>query len=444
MDRRTFVKKAATSASVAGLGITTGCANAAVATMASESANDKLRVAVMGLNGRGQGLISSFGKVENTEITHICDVDSRTFAKAAEGLSKVQDTPAKTEKDFRKILEDPEVDAMVFAIPDFWQTSATLMSLEAGKHVYLEKPGSHNPEEGKLLIEAEKKYGKVLTLGTQQRSDPRSIEAIKMIRDGLIGEVYTAKAFYSNTRGSIGVGKKTAVPAELDFELWQGPAPRQDYQDNLVHYNWHWFRNYGTGESCNNATHEVDVCRWALGVDFPTRVVSAGGRNHFDDEWEFYDNQIMSFEFEGGQSISWEGRSCNGFQFFGRGRGSTIHGTKGTLLIDRDGYIFYDLDNKEIARNMKGEQSDQLDTIGAGSLTDFHAINFADAIREGASLNQTMESGQKSVLLCHLGNIAQTCGEALHCDPTTGEIMKNEEAQSMWGRTYEPGWEPKV
>ncbi len=439
MNRRKFVK----AASVAGVGI--GVSKPSSISFPNRaSANDKLRFAVVGVNGRGRGLIQSFSQVENSEIAYVCDVDSRTFAKAMESLKEHQNTPAKAVGDFREVLDDDSVDAMVFAIPDHWQTKAALMAMDAGKHVYVEKPGSHNPAEGKLLLAGEKYYKKVLTLGTQQRSSPRTKEAVRKIREGLIGEVYTAKAFYTNTRGPIGYGKKVDVPKELDFEMWQGPAPRESYQDNLVHYNWHWFKNYGTGEACNNATHEVDICRWALGVEYPSRVVSAGGRNHYSDEWEFFDNQIMSFEFPDGKSITWEGRSCNGFQFYGRGRGTTVHGTNGTLIVDRDGYVFYDLENNEISRNVKGEQTDQLNTVGAGDLTDYHARNFADAIRKSTPLNQTIESGQKSVLLCHLGNIAQMTGDALHIDSATGMIKNNRVAQSWWGRDYEPGWEPKV
>ena len=281
-------------------------------------------------------------------------------------------------------------------------------------------------------------------MGTQQRSDHRSIEVIQMIKEGIIGEPYYGKAWYANTRGSIGKGKVAEIPSWLDYDLWQGPAPRVDYTDNIIHYNWHWFWNWGTGEACNNGTHEVDVCRWALGVDYPTRVTSSGGRFHYDDDWEFYDTQVMSFDFEGGKNITWEGRSCNGLKFYDRGRGATIHGTEGTVLLDRDGYIVYDHDSNEVKRNMKGEQSDQLNTVGGGDMTDVHIQNFNNAIRDGESLNTPIDEGHKSVLLCHLGNIAQYSGKTLECDPSNGHIKDEAIMKKMCGRKYEAGWELKA
>ncbi len=437
-NRREFMKTTA----AAGLGL--GLSGNLSAIRGLNSPNEKIIVAVMGVNSRGGALANTFASLPGSEVAVICDVDENAIAKCAKRVSERQDRTPEGEKDIRKVLERTDIDALVVAAPDHWHAPAALMAMQAGKHVYLEKPCSHNPREGEILIEAQKKYGKVVQMGTQQRSSQRSIELVQAIRDGIIGDPYFAKAFYSNTRGSIGRGKPAEIPSWLDYELWQGPAPRVDYQDNLIHYNWHWFWNWGTGEACNNGTHEVDVCRWALGVDYPSRVVSSGGRFHFDDDWEFFDTQIMSFEFEGGKSITWEGRSCNGHKFFGRGRGSTIHGTNGTALIDRDGYIIYDHQGKEIKRNKKSEATDQLNTVGAGGLTDFHIDNFINGVREGTALNTPIDEGHKSTLLCHLGNIAQYTGKALECDPSNGHIKNEKIMSKMWGRKYEPGWEMKA
>ena len=173
-----------------------------------------------------------------------------------------------------------------------------ILGLQAGKHVYVEKPCSHNPAEGALLVRAQQKYSKLVQMGTQQRSSPHTIEIVEKIHNGLIGRAYFAKAWYTNTRKSIGVGKDAPVPAKLDWDLWQGPAPRQPYKDNVQPYNWHWFRIWGTGETLNNGTHEVDVCRWALDVDYPNRITASGGRYAFKDDWQFYDTLITSFEYE--------------------------------------------------------------------------------------------------------------------------------------------------
>ena len=437
-DRRQFIKQTA----LAGLGLS--MAGKLPVIRGKNAPSDKVVVAVMGVNSRGGALANTFANLEGSEVAFVCDVDERAIAKCIKSVSERQDREPRGVKDFREVLEGGEIDALVIAGPDHWHAPATLMALQAGKHVYVEKPCGHNPREGELLIEAQEKYGKVVQMGTQQRSAPRSIEIVEAIRDGIIGEARYAKAWYANTRGGIGRGKPAEIPSWLDYELWQGPAPRVPYQDNVVHYNWHWFWNWGTGEACNNGTHEVDVCRWALGVDYPIRVTSSGGRYHYDDDWEFYDTQVMSFEFEGGKSITWEGRSCNGLKFYDRGRGSTIHGTEGTVLVDRDGYIVFDHDGNEIKRSSRGDNTDGLNTVGAGGLTDLHIANFNDAIRSGTPLNTPIDEGHKSVLLCHLGNIAQHTGMTLDCNPTNGHVYNAKVMRKMWGRTYEPGWEMNV
>jgi predicted dehydrogenase len=348
------------------------------------------------------------------------------------------------EKDLRRLLEDKDIDGVIIATPNHWHALATIWALQAGKHVYVEKPCGHNPREGELLVEAQRRYGRVVQMGTQQRSAPESIDIVRQIRNGIIGRPYFARAWYANTRGSIGRGSPAPVPDWLDYELWQGPAPRTPFHDNVVHYNWHWFRRWGTGEICNNGTHEIDVCRWALGVGYPSKVTSAGGRYHFDDDWEFPDTQVATFEFENGATISWEGMSCNGRPTENRGRGAAIHGTQGTAVIDRSGYVVYDLENHEVVRRIRGETADPLDIRGEGVLTDLHIANFLDAIRGSATPAAPIDEGHKSQLLCHLGNIAQRTGHALHCDPQTGRIVDDAEAAALWAREYEPGWEAKV
>ena len=212
-------------------------------------------------------------------------------------------------KIFAEFSREKDVDAITIATPDHWHTPMAIAGLQAGKHVYVEKPCSHNPAEGEMLVQAQRKYQKLVQMGTQQRSSPHTIEIIEKIHAGAIGRPYFAKAWYVNNRKSIGIGKEVPVPPQLDWDLWQGPAPRRPYRDNVHPYNWHWFKIYGTGETLNNGTHEVDVCRWALGVDYPKRVTSSGGRYQFKDDWQFYDTLVTSFEYEdqddflGGQEL---------------------------------------------------------------------------------------------------------------------------------------------
>ena len=320
----------------------------------------------------------------------------------------------------------------------------TLMGVQAGKHVYVEKPCSHNPQEGEILVEAREKYGKVIQMGNQQRSAPLSMQAIKDIRNGIIGEVYYGKAWYANNRKSIGTGIKTEVPDWLDWDLWQGPAPRVNYKDNWVHYNWHWFWNWGTGEINNNGTHEIDICRWALDVSYPKSVISSGGRFHFKDDWQFYDTQVVNYEFEGNKMITWEGRSCNGLAHYERGRGATLHGTNGTILIDRNKYIVYDKDNNILKEVEEEGRSATTDTVGAGYLDKLHMKNFIGAIKDGEEQNSPIHEGHITNLLCHLGNYSQKLGRKMMLDTSNGHILNDKEAMQYWSREYEPGWEMKI
>lgn len=407
-------------------------------------ANERVNLGVAGLNSRGQAHIVAAAAVKNTAIAAFCDVDSRVFEKCQEILSKQGGASARTFVDVRKMLESKDIDAISIAAPDHWHAPMAIMAMQAGKHVYLEKPCSHNPQEGEWLIEAQRRTGKVLLVGNQQRSAPTSMEAVQDINEGIIGQAYYAKAWYSNTRGSIGKGSKTPVPAWLDWELWQGPAPRREYKDNWVHYHWHWFWHWGTGEISNNGLHEMDICRWALGAGFPVKTTSAGGRYHFQDDWEFYDTQNACFEFEGGKMINWEGRSCNGFHQHGRDRGAAIHGTEGSILLDRNSYAAYDKAGKLIKQVNERSYSATTDTVGIGGLDVYHFENFINGIRLEEKPHSPIEEAHKSTLLCHLGNIAQKLGRSLHTDPKNGRILNDDEAMSMWRREYEAGWEPKV
>jgi len=315
--------------------------------------------------------------------------------------------------------------------------------LQAGKHVYVEKPCSHNPAEGEMLVRAQQKHGKLVQMGTQQRSSPHTIEIIQKIRNGIIGRPYFAKAWYINVRKSMGTGKEAPVPAQLDWELWKGPAPRRPYKDNVHPYNWHWLRIYGTGEALNNGTHEVDVCRWALGVDYPKRIAASGGRYHFKDDWQFYDTLVTSFEYEDA-IINWEGKSCQGMKYYDRDRGSTIMGTTGTVLVDRDGYEVYDLAGKKTNEFKAGSKTSSADLLGRDTMTDAHFANFIGGIRKGEKLNAPIADGNISVTMLQLSNVAWEVNRELSVDTTNARIQNDAEAMKLWGREYEKGWEPGI
>jgi predicted dehydrogenase len=354
----------------------------------------------------------------------------------------MREAPA-TERDFRNILALKEVDAITIATPDHWHAPMAIAGVQAGKFVYVEKPCSHNPAEGVMLIEAQKKTGKLVQMGSQQRSSPHTIEIVDKIHNGEIGRAYFAKAWYSNVRKSIGVGKETPVPATLDWDLFQGPAPRQAYKDNVQPYNWHWFKTWGTGESLNNGTHEVDVCRWALGVDYPKSVSSIAGRYQFKDDWQFYDTMTTSFAYDDAM-IAWEGKCCNGMKYYGRDRGAAIMGTTGTVVVDRDGYEIYDLKGKMTSEFKVGNKTESTDLMGRDSMTDAHFANFIAGIQKGEKLRQPIAQGNVAVTMLQLSNIAWETNRELHLDPSNGKILHDSEAMKYWDREYEKGWAPHV
>jgi predicted dehydrogenase len=408
--------------------------------------NDRLNFAVIGLNGRAYAHLSSLtANQAAANITHVCDVESNILAKFAAAARQVGFEPA-TEKDFRKVLQSKDVDAITIATPDHWHTPMAILGLQAGKHVYVEKPCSHNPGEGALLVQAQQKYGKLVQMGTQQRSSPHTIEIVNKIHSGLIGQAYFAKCWYDNTRKSIGRGKEVPVPPTLDWDLWQGPAPRQPYRDNVQPYNWHWFRIWGTGECLNNGTHEVDVCRWALGVDYPNRITASGGRYAFHDDWQFYDTIVTSYEYDD-KLISWTSASCNGMHTYNRGRGSVIEGTTGSVLVDRDGYEVYDLHGKKTDefKVAADKHTSSSDLIGADSMTDAHFANFIAGIRQGEKLNAPVSVGNVAVTMLQLSNIAWFVNRELSLDAADGAKIKSDpEAMKYWNREYQPGWAPKI
>ena len=438
MKRREFIRD--TSLTAAGITILN------FPVFGKNAPSNKVVVAVMGVNGRGTFHAESFSKLPNVEVAYICDVEENAIAKCMKSFATADKKPAVI-KDIRELVTKKDFDALSIAAPDHWHTPATLLGLAHGKHVYVEKPCGQNPYEGELLVQAMNKYPDlIIQMGNQRRSFPTLIEAAQQVKEGIIGNAYYGKAWYDNNRKSIGVGKKIAPPSTLDFNLWQGPAPRRDYQDNLVHYNWHWFWHWGTSETCNNATHEIDCCRWFLDVDYPSKVVSSGGRYAYKDDWQTPDTQTISFEFGNNKSISWEGRSCNNYPTEASSRGFIIFGDKGTLVnLGNDDYKIFDNDKKLIKEVKATEAGNGANTISAtGSLDDFHFTSFTEAVRGNRKIISTIVEGHKSVLLCHLANIAQRTGRTLHCNPANGHILNDADAMKLWKREYEKGWEPKM
>jgi predicted dehydrogenase len=440
-SRRDFIKQVTAT----GIGMTLGGLTLSAKSYANiVGANERINLAIMGTNGRGAGMAGNFQSFDNVNVLFVCDVEEKALAKGVDAVKKAGGNP-KTEKDIRKVLENKDVDAIYYATPDHWHAPAAIMACQAGKHVYGEKPCSHTPREGELMIEAARKYKRVVQIGAQRRSWPGVIEAIKELQNGIIGKVYFARGWYTNRRASIGFGKPVAVPSTLDYELWQGPAPRRVFRDNLVHYNWHWFWHWGTGEALNNGTHEIDVIRWGLGVDFPTQVSSEGSRFVFKDDWECPDTQIINLQFENDCLVTWEGRSCNSRHSEGADRGVIFYGETGSLETGHNGYRVFDLQNKLVKELESKDVIDGTNLLSpAANLDKVHIADFLDAIKNNRPPNADVAELHKSTTLVQLGNIAWRTGQRLTIDPSNGHILNSQEGQALWSRTYEPGWEPVV
>jgi len=428
VSRRRFVGTAGvTSAIAAGL---------AAGPSVSASADDDMKEVVVGVMGlsRGMSLANTFASTPGVKVKYLCEADSNRLASAASSFEGKHKYAAQKTPDYRRILDDPEVDALVCAAPNHWHAPAGIESCTAGKHCYVEKPCSHNPWEGETLIAAARKYNRCVQMGSQRRSSDAIQTAIKMAHEGRVGRVYYCRSWYASLRGPIGTGVPAEVPPHIDYELWQGPAPRQPYTSNRLPYNWHWFWHYGNGELGNNGVHSLDLCRWALNADYPTRVTSSGGRYRFDDDQETADTHVVSFHFGDDKQCIWEGLSCNRRGVDGESFGTTLHGEDGTIKLTSWGYRVFDQRGKEV-ESVDGKRSDGP-----------HVQNFVDAIRanDPTILNAEIEEGHKSTLLCHLGNIAHRTADTLQCDPANGHILDNPEAAALWKRSYEPGWEPTI
>ena len=410
--------------------------SAASYTRAADKPNEKVRVAIMGQRTRGKQLAPAFVAAPGVEITHLIDPDPSMVKGTLDVLKNVESQP-KIETDIRKVLEDKSVTAVVVAAPDHWHALATIWAAERGKHVYCEKPISHNLAEGRRMVEAARKYKVVIQAGTQRRSQPSVIAAREYVQSGKLGKVSFARAWIAGNRPNIGFAKPEPAPKGVDYDLWLGPASGE-FTKNRFHYQWHWFWDLGTGELGNNGIHGLDVARNGLGVDTPVKVSCAGGKYYYDDEQQTPDTQIATFDFPTGpggatgSTIVWEHRvwEKKGQGPEGQSYGIAIHGDKGTLVFDGDAWT------------VRG--GDGASEKPKGNMVNDHVRNFIESIRGDAKPNAEIAVGHASTLLCHLGNIAYRSGKTLKFDGKT-ELTDDAGANKLLGREYRKGFElPKV
>jgi predicted dehydrogenase len=408
-------------------------------TRAADTPSDKVALAIIGIGstvpgsvgGRGRQLIRPFSRFKDVDIACLCDIDENFFPFGQKLLKAGQRPEARVEKDLRRVLEDKRIDAVVVATPDHWHALATIWACQAGKHVYVEKPASHNLAEGRHMVEAARKYHRVVQLGTQSRSSASLARAAELVRSGKLGKIPHARAWIGGSRPNIGHLKDAAVPPGVDYNLWLGPAPERPFNPNRFHYRWHWMWDYGTGELGNNGIHALDRLRWILYLDAPTRIVAAGGKLFYDDDQETPDTLIVTYEFPT-CSVTWEHRVWSR----GTGEGAAVYGEHGTLILDRAGWHV----EKGIEATDKGDSAS--DTV-EGTV---HQRNFIDCIKSssGTSVkrpNADIEEGHKSTRLCHLGNISFRTGRAIRFDARTETCLEDPEANRLLGRSYREPFE---
>lgn len=443
MKRRSFVKSA-----LGGLAVASSRSNL----FGQSAPSNRVRVAVMGCHARGRGfeLAKTLATIPIAEVAVVCDVDSRARDAAAAEIEKITSKAPQKALDIRKVVEDKNIDAILCAAPDHWHAPAALMTIKAGKAVYVEKPVSFCPAEGEILVQAANSNKTTFQMGTQRRSSTVYQQIIKEIHNGVIGTPRFARCWYATRRAPIGKGKEVPVPEWLDWNLWQGPAPRQPYRDNLVHYNWHWLRHWGTGEAGNNATHYVDIARWALNATYPTRTTCGGGRLfHENDDWEWFDTQSATFEFDNRTFMTWEGlTSVNGRPYEGFSTGCMIYGLKGSILFaPNNTCTHFDNKGKEIkrwtAKDIVDDATNRTNpTMGLDVL---HLTNFLECIRNKSTETAApVEMAHASSLLPHLANIAHLTGETIHLDAKSGKLTPSSPGANLWAREYEKGWEMKL
>lgn len=410
--------------------------------------NDRLNVAIAGLGRRLGAFYDPISKKEaNVNLMYLCDVMESQRQQALKNFSEHIDYKPKLENDIRKVIDDPKVDVLINATPDHWHTPGSIIAMQGGKSVYVEKPCSHNMHENELLIQAAELYNKVVQMGVQQRSSDHTIEIVNEIHNGIIGTPYKAVAFYTSARGEVPVQKRAPVPQGLDWNLFQGPAPRREYSQETWDYNWHWYGwDYGTAEAGNNGTHELDVARWAMDVDFPLYAEVEAAKRHFiEDGWEMYDTMEATFRFAGDKVIQWDGKSRNGYDTYtyGDGRGTIIYGSQGTVFIDRGKYVLTDRNGKVIKDSKSSSNEAGTALGGGGDMSTTHVINFFDAVRGKGKLNAPIDDAAITMAMVHYANIASRIGKGFAIDDKTGRIYDGD-AMKLWGRDYEQGWEPRL
>lgn len=419
LSRRDFLKSASGVAAVATVG-------PMVVPQRVFGANDRVRAAVLGVNGRGRSHIRGLEGVDNVEVVALCDPDQQVLDERAKEFEEAYGRKPHLEQDLRAIYDDQEIDVVSIATPNHWHSLATIWACQAGKDVYVEKPASHNVWEGRKMVEAAQKYNRIVQNGVQLRSSVALQEAVQHLRDGLIGDVYMARGLVFRWRGDIGDKGFEPTPDHVDYDLWLGPAQERPFTRNLVHYNWHWHWDFGNGDIGNQGIHETDMCLWGLGVGLPSQIQSMGGKFLWDDCKETPEVLSSTYYYpEQNKMIEFEVRPWATNEEDGVGVGNIFYGSEGYMLIrGYDTYETYFGRNRE--PGPKREEGGD------------HYANFIEAVRarDTSIQNGPVETAHTSSALAHLGNIAFRLGRRLEFDPSSERFVNDPEANAMLKRDY--------
>ena len=420
ISRRTFMKR--TLAAGAGAAV----AGAPFAKVLG--ANDAIRVAVIGFNGRGRGHIRGFNELEGARVTALCDVDDKVVARAVAEFEK-RNQKVRVYQDYRRMMEDKQIDVVSIATPDHHHVPASALAVVAGKDVYVEKPVSHTVEEGRLLVKLARKHKRIVQHGTQSRSAAGVKKAIEFIQSGKLGKCRMAKAIDCQRRGKIGHKEDEPAPPYVHYDLWLGPAPERPFNWNRYHYKWHWWWDYGTGDTGNDGIHQIDIARWGLGVTMPKAVSCSGGQLWYDDDHETPDTQMAVFEYDRAYLV-FEMRLWTPYPHEGHDNGNVFYCDDGWVSVGRRGWKAYSRDGKEVAGGGREEQS--------------HMENFLKAVRSRnpADLTADVEQGHYSATLCHLANIAMRVGRKLYFDADSERFVGDAVANTYLSKNYRKGWAP--
>jgi predicted dehydrogenase len=442
--RRDFLRQgttAAAGAAVLSMGADRAVAAADRPVPESEPKGERIVLGLIGPGGQGTSLLRTFVRQPDVEVAYVCDVDGHRLADAAKVVEEATGRKPTAVKDLRRVLDDRRVHGVVIATPDHWHAPATILACDAGKHVYVEKPCSHNLREGRLMVDAARRNKRVVQVGTQSRSAPFVIEAVNKLHEGAIGDVLVAKAWNSQRRSEIGHRKPEQPPEWVDYDQWVGPAPLVPFQSNRFHGVWRWWYAFGTGDIGNDGVHDLDLARWGLGVEnHPNTVTAMGGKYFFDDDQQFPDTYYVSYEYQVSankrKQLVYEQRTWSPYAQEGLENGCMFYGTKGMMLLDHHGgWQTFGAKNKPLEKRE-----------GALDLA-VHCRNFLECVRrsadgdgdERARPNADIAIGHFSSSLSHLGNIAVRVGRVVHLDPTAERILNDDEANGLLSRAYREG-----